>query len=513
MPASLPRHLLLLLVAALLVPGAAAEDGQLTASAASYEGGAKLDGQALAFFLSEATSDESVAQSASDIPIVQLDIKAERLEALLVEQRLLLNPTAAGFTQPVPDPRYDGTQAPQRHVLDDAHAVLDQEVTGLQLHLLPADGEVLPFTADNDAGELVELQDLWVAAGYFGEKRTNDVEETRGDANPAFWRFGHDGSVVRHKDLGNAKLVFTGDMVLEVMGGTLDARDRDDQVTLTSGTWREPAAPVPGMPDELSSQRTVLLRVFLTGATVRVDVRGAGADVLLAGPDASAALGGVAHLSGASGQIVSDGDVLTLDNEPFTVPAGNVLGMRPGEGALALDVHPQASSVAGTAGGLGANGWPAQVALVAAALAVGAAVALALLRRSTHADLRAVEAAIEGGRYGRAARLAKRVLRHQPGLEDAVLGRAIALSKSGRAGAAIAELHEQLERHPATDGSLHYVLGLSLLDVGRVADARAALGEAVRLTPALAQDVQARLGTQGPSSSESTPSREVNGYA
>lgn len=507
--AHLHRAALLLVAAALLVPAAAAEDGRLTAASADYDGGADLSGQAIAFFL----SDDPTAPAREARPMAKLDIRAERLEALQVEQRMLVDPEVSGISQPVPDPRFDATAPPAWTVLEDAHARLDKEVRDFQMHLIPSDG-LCDFTAHGDRGAVDGLASLMMDAGRFDAADRPLDTDARGDDNPAFWSVRHDEAVVRHQDLGSASLTFTGDMVLEFLGGTLDARDRDEHVTLESGTWREPYVPG-GLPVAgLESERTVLLRVFLTGATVRVDLQGSGAVAFLASPDLTVALDGAAVLGGASGRILSDGRSLTLDNEPFTVPAGNVLGIRPGSGALAMDVHPAPATQAGSAAGLSAAGWTGQLAIAAAILAVGAAVALALLRRgSTHADLRAIEAALEGGRYGRAARVAKRVLRAQPGLEDAILGRAIALSKGGRAGTAIAELHEHLARHGASDGSLHYVLGLSFLDVGRTADARAALGEAVRLTPALAGEAEARLAAQASSGVSSTAMREVHGYA
>lgn len=507
--ARLHRLLPLLVAAALLAPAAAADEGRLTATSASYEHGARLGGDAVAFFLSAdpgASADPTAPQAQ---PVAKMDIRADRLEALQVEQRFLIDPSAGGVSQPVPDPRFDASAPPARTVLEGAHARLEQQVTDLQMHLIPADG-TCPVSAHGDAGRLDALDGLMMDAGAFRQATAVD-EDARGDDNPAFWSVRHDGPVVRDQELADTTMTFTGDLVLEFLGGTLDARDQDEHVVLESGVWREPA--VPGLPaGSMDSERIVLLRVFLTAATVRVDVLGEGAQAFLASPSLDALPDGEAHLAGASGQVVSGGRSVVLDNEPFTVPAGNEIALRPGKGALDLDVHAAPASVAAGGKGLSSAGLPAWLALAATLVAAAAALALALARRASRTDLRAVEAAIEGQRFGRAARLAKRVLRAQPGLEDAMLGRAIALSKGGRAGAAIAELHEHLARHPASDGSLHYVLGLSFLDVGRVADARVALEEAVRLTPALANDVQARLAAQA-SSGEQPTLREVHGYA
>ncbi|HET6398102.1 MAG TPA: hypothetical protein VFH47_00935, partial [Candidatus Thermoplasmatota archaeon] len=68
------------------------------------------------------------------------------------------------------------------------------------------------------------------------------------------------------------------------------------------------------------------------------------------------------------------------------------------------------------------------------------------------------------------------------------------------------------QRDPS-DGSLHYVLGLALLDLGKDEEARQALSEAARRTPALAAEVHARLGARGAPPAIQSLSPLQNGYA
>jgi predicted Zn-dependent protease len=150
-------------------------------------------------------------------------------------------------------------------------------------------------------------------------------------------------------------------------------------------------------------------------------------------------------------------------------------------------------------------GTGAVLALVAA---IGVGVLRRVLRMPALAD---VEHAIEEGEYRRAAHMAGRILSRLPGSEEALLGRAIALSKHGDNQAVVAELSRHLAAKPASDGTLHYVLGLAQLEVGRKEEAQASLKEAVRLTPSLQAEVAPRLGKVF--SSPVTTTKETHGYA
>lgn len=507
---------ILLLVAAVLgSPLAAAQDGA-TASGVSYHGGAKQAGEAFAYYLAdEVTEGEALpnpldpAAPPGTSSVIGLEIKAGHVDALMVEQRIIL---LAGDQGEVVDPR-EAEPAPKRTVLDHAKGHLVAQQAQYQLHLLPAapDGTI-SFVGRSDAGRYEALDSLAIGPGRFGEAQAVDPSEPRDPADPEFWRLVRDSPVLVNTDeSGQQDLTFTGDLVLEAVGLTIEASDDDESASLESGMWTTDT--VPGAVQE---QRRALLRMYLTDATVRISVQGGAPGLQFAGPVVVSEQEGESTLLGVTGTLMRDGEPSTFSDDRVLLPAGNTLALAdaaPG-GRFTLGITPTATAPATVAGGALAesvrSAWIALVAVLALAVAVG----LGLLRHATQpVDLAAVEAAIEAQRYGRAARLAKRILRARPGLEDAVLGRAIALSKAGRAGAAISELHDHLRTRGATDGSLHYVLGLAFLDVGRMEDGRAALQQAVRLTPALASDVAARLGPQRSSTVQSTSLREVHGYA
>jgi hypothetical protein len=506
----LPHAFVLALV--MLCPAAAAESGEVTAEGASYRGGAEQAGDLVAFYL----SDIAVAASQGAPPspansFLSIDIRAARLEALEVERQYLIGPAVGEVSQPVDDPRYDRNAPPERTVLDDARATLASQQEAFQVHMVPAEGGSALFTARNEAGAFSQMASLFMDAGRFREAGPLDADERVTDA-PEFWAVRVDEPLVVHDDQASHFVArVTGDVVLEIMGGVFEAKDRDESVVLESGVWTAPAADV-GVPLGVDAQRQVLLRMFLHDATIDLSFQGDETDAFWASQTVASEHDGPADLEGATGEIATADGVVLLDHERFVVPPGNVLTMQPSEPGLALAVQPAATPASSAGGATAGPQTPALVAVVAV-LALLAAAGLGLLHRANATpDLRQVELAIEGERYGRAARLAKRILRARPGYEDAVLGRAIALSRAGRAGAAISEIHQQLATRGASDGSLHYVLGLSFLDVGRVDEARVALAEAVRLTPALEADVAVRLGQPVSDSSPATL-REVHGYA
>ena len=494
---SLARRLPILLLAALLAASAlaAAQPGS-SASTVSYRGGAHQRGAAAAYFLSDGASEGEGLPNPIDPPaapgevaILGIELKAAYLEALTIERHAIILPGDLGRQS---DPRHDAGAAPQRVVLEHAKASLVTQQASFQLNVLPADGGLMPFVARTDAGRFEPFDGLAMGPGKFREPLGGvDSDDPRDPAFDDFWSIVLDQPLVVNTDEGaDQDLTFTGDLVLELLGATLEATGRDGSATIESGEWMEEAAP------GVQEMRRAFTRIYLTDATVRLIVQGGSPDLYFAAPDVVSEQAGESILLGFTGRLLRDGQDEQLSGDRVLLGAGHTLSL-----------HAAGDVAAGPDGG---RAWVAVTAILALAVAVG----IGLARRlSGPADLRSIEAAIEAQRYDRAARIAKRVLRISPGLEDAVLGRAIALSKAGRAGAAISELHAHLARRPASDGSLHYVLGLAYLDVGRFDDARAALGEAVRLTPALAGDAAARLSPSPLASSQPPSIREVHGYA
>lgn len=517
------RRLLTALALALVAvaPLAAAESGQVSAEAAVYRGGARQHGEALAFYLmsqvavdpgNEVVPPAPVPDGAP--PLLGIDIQAAHLEALVVE-RTYLHLGSGAVIQP--DPRAP-PQQPERIVLEHAHGKLTAQQSLFQVHLVPPGlGQTVPYQATTQSGRFDAQDSVYMSSGQFRRVLTQEDADARNADSPEFWSVRLEEPLVVHEDqAGDLAATFRGDLVLELEGGTLAVRDNEGEHVLESGVWSESPAPGLAVLDPAATvQREALVRLFLVDAVVRLTVQGGNPALYVAAPSIESEQDGDTTLLGATGSVQSGQATRQLDGERFDLPAGHTLLLRSGDERMDAGFAP--SAVPGDAGGgtTFADQGPATMVAVTAILALLAAIGLGVLRRATSPpDLRAVEAAIEAQRFSRAARMAKRILRARPGLEDAVLGRAIALSRAGRAGAAISEIHAQLELRGPTDGSLHYVLGLALLDVGRLDDARVALAEAVRLTPALHEDVASRLGNpQASSSPGPTSLREVHGYA
>ncbi len=492
------RLALLLLAGALAAcPLAAAESGQVTADGVGYRGGARQHGSVAAYFLSTgATADSPVPNpldpppAPGEVPVVGLEIKAERIEALAMAQHTLL----VGGQARAEDPRQDNEAAPERVVLDEAQARLAAQQEVFQLHILPAEeGQLIPFQAHGESGTYETYGSLAMGTGKFRPAQGVDTDDPRAPDAVGFWSVVLDTPlVVNADDAAQQDITFVGDLVLEMHGLTLEAQDADEAAVLESGRWTTET-----VPGAVAQETSTLLRLFLTDAQVRISVQGGSPDLYFASPDLVSEQDGDVTLLGATGVLVKDGEASDYRQDRVLLGAGNTLTVATADAArLRLGVEPTpALAPAAATGGFVVRTGPTLWAGLAAVLALAVAVGLGLVRSlGEQANLAAVEAAIEASRYGRAARIAKRILRARPGDEDAILGRAIALSKSGRAGRAIDELQAHLASRGSTDGSLHYVLGLSLLDVGRVEDARAALSHAATQTPALAADIAARLG-------------------
>lgn len=298
---------------------------------------------------------------------------------------------------------------------------------------------------------------------------------------------------------GAAVLRLEGTFTLEVVG--LDFRltgDGGDR-RLHSGTEREPLQP--GAPGPAQSIRQSFLRINVTAGSLDLAVASA-ALIQWSGP-AAATTTAAASMEEATGSVtLSDGRQHRLTGAAYHLDGLASFQANPAQQGLQLEItglDPQGYPLAPASTSVRQQATPAAW-TVAATMAGGAcAVLLALLlrRRPTMAD---IEASLEAGRFRRAAWEASRLLRRRPGFEDAVLSRAIALSKLGRDRRVVHEVQDHLAGHAPSDGVLHYVLGLSLRRLGAVGDAQAALQEALRRTPALLPQVQPLLAGQQPSS-------------
>ncbi len=231
-------------------------------------------------------------------------------------------------------------------------------------------------------------------------------------------------------------------------------------------------------------------RLVLEGARISFAVDGAHDQVAWAGSRAATVVEGTITATDGDGFVRSAGEKVPLRED--TVLEGHhdiVSEALAGRLFFGLsDVESQANPV--PSAGLEGGGW--YLAGLASLLPL-AGVALLARRASPHASMSDVEAALSAGRFGRAARLAGRIIRRNPADESAQLGRAIALTKAGRPAQAVAGLDALLQHHKPADGTLHYALGVALFEMGRPQDARSAMATAVERTPALLGDVSPEL--------------------
>lgn len=334
-------------------------------------------------------------------------------------------------------------------------------------------------------GALIATDGTDLSRGGLG---TGGSDPVCADARPnlgQFCRIERQGPILLHSTEGRtAEAVVRGEtLILELFGLDL-AVDGERDLLLQSGRFPVPvAAPVAG---PVRQETEVFVRFVLTGASVAIAADG---DAVLewAARQVTTHHEGSLTLNAAYGTAPGS-EGIQLNGERYISAAGLDFLLSPAaDGALEAEPAP-ASTPAATTTVPAALTASAPFALLAAALVVVGVFAL----RLRPASLGAMEQAITQGRHRRAARLAARLLRRDPTQEDARLGRAIALTRSGRAAVAIREVTAHLKRVEPSDGSLHYVLGLALLERRRAAEARAALREAVRRTPELEADVRAR---------------------
>lgn len=325
---------------------------------------------------------------------------------------------------------------------------------------------------------------------------------------------------------GPVAVTWRGDFTLEAVGIAGDVTTADRGWSFESGRWETPLADGQPAQENAHAVREVFLRVRVEDGVLSFSA-----------PDASAAwsgpsllstyLDGVATLESATGMVsAADGQAVRVSSPRLALAGPQGLASRPEGSGLDVDLVP-----------VDAQGRPlpeAAVALAApaavlegilagtAVLAIGLSITYVVYRRYMRRlpILADVEAALEANAFRRAAREARRILHRRPDSEDAMLSRAIALSKSGRHRAVAREVRHHLQARRPTDGVLHYVLGVAQQELGRLEEARASFEEAVRRTPALLKDVQERLGGAAPSRtappvrSPSPPEpRDASGYA
>lgn len=270
-----------------------------------------------------------------------------------------------------------------------------------------------------------------------------------------------------------------GDMALELRGIAL-ATDQD--VLDTRG--QRDAGPA-------GHYERVFGRLVLFGATVNITLA-PGSDVQWAMQRGDA--------KAFDAVLTGRADTIQFGGQPVDLAAG---GSVHGDFAVTSEatadgmrfaVHPHEAASAGHAPVI-PKGW-GMAALGLLGLLPLAGVVM-VHRRQQPATMDGVEHAIRAGRFGRAVRLSDRILRDDPLHESAHLSRAIALTKSGRADAAVDSVQAYLEHAEPGDGTLHFVMGMALLDLGRSHEARQALGQAVERTPALLADVAPELRPVG----------------
>lgn len=272
--------------------------------------------------------------------------------------------------------------------------------------------------------------------------------------------------------------ILKGDFVLEIVGVTLGGQDTtfDARQTQSGGV--------------AGTYQAVFGRILLENATVRMQFS-EGVHLQWAVQKAQVlAQDGVARLHEASGTIKFPGERSLKSDDMI---AGDfMLRSSATEGGIAFGIEQRAQDGSPLAASVADMevGWPLAL-LVSVFPAIG--IALATRRHQAHTSMRDVEQALRRGRYGRADRLSRRILRHDPFHESAQLSRAIALTRSGRPQAAVADVQRFLARHQASDGTLHYVLGMALLDLDRPDEARSALAAAVERTPSLLTEISPQM--------------------
>lgn len=484
------RPLLAIALLALLAsaPAAAGQAQALTAVIA-YDAPATQDGDLAMFFLSQLRPDTGLPW---------MDLSAARVEAVEWEQEYdqfetgVVAPSGVA-NDPVPNGR----------TLEGPHLVLKEFQGDFEVHVFAAAG-TLPYQLESTGGQIESGSARMGRGGYGAVADGNPLRDGRADS-PDFTLVQRDGEWVVHTSSApRVGLRTSGDFVVELRGFTL-ANLANPGETVESGTWTTPIAGAPAATQGAAYHvRDVFLRLTVTDGVLDLGTEAGEPKTYWAASQVSSLHSGAVTLKEA----VWAGD--PARHTRSVVPANRVLEIRPEGAQLAVGVSEPSSSPLGVA----AVAAPASAALVGtgAVLALAAAIGVGVLRRVLRLPALAdVERAIEEGEYRRAARLAGRILGRLPHSEEALLGRAIALSKDGRPAVVVDELSRHLAERPASDGTLHYVLGLAQLEVGREEEGQRSLREAVRLTPSLQPQVAPRLGKAF--SPPTSTAKETHGYA
>lgn len=490
---------------AILLAGAmpaAASSGDLTVGAVDYDEPATQTGGLAILFASDLALDEQGRPAAGARPWI--DLTATAIAAVEFEDHYYEFASGSASVR-------DMTKDPTATGLDfaSARAHLSDYQPGFEVHVYRLDGTIA-YTLESGGGRFAAAETARMGPGGFGGdaiQGTPAAEEPR-----TFGLVERPGPWVQHY-LTEPKLsaVLRGDFIVELSGITLAVESAGGDGLLRSGKWRDPVDP--NVPPQASTAAAAMterfVRLHLTGAVLEFATEGGSPDLLWAASDVAADFTGPATLVDARGTLGQ----AQLSHERHQLEAGNRVHFTPtADNALGLDIGPSPLEPSG--GTLASVPSPASAALIgtgailALAIAVGIGFVRRLLRLPALAD---VEKALEEGEYRKAARLAGRILARLPGSEEALLARAIALSKSGHHEDVVAEVTRHLALRPASDGSLHYVLGLAQIDAGRPGEGQASLREAVRLTPSLQAEVAPRLGKAFSVAQPTT--RETHGYA
>ena len=335
-----------------------------------------------------------------------------------------------------------------------------------------------------------------------------------------FQQFELSSPVVLTAASGISRVTLEGSFIVEVLGlnGTITGDSGVHEVQ--SGRWQQPLSP--GAPSGTAyNERYIFLRIWVEGGTADLVLTG---DALnqWAGSGSSLDSAGPVTLHGVSGYVTTaTGQEVAVQTGQYTLDEGrHSMLLRPAAGTL--DVAVTGIDAEGNPiwpNGSIARKIPSELLVTVAILLVGLAGVAAgawavqrrLRRQPTMAD---VEALLEGGRYRQAAKDAARILRRKPGMETALISRAIALSKAGRNQAVVQEVEQHLKGSDPSDGVLHYVLGVAYADLGQDHQAEAAFQEALSRTPDLLPEVRTRLpsGSRLPAPSTKSPA-ETHGYA
>jgi hypothetical protein len=320
------------------------------------------------------------------------------------------------------------------------------------------------------------------------------------------------------------KLRLEGTFTIEVVGLSGRLVGSEGGWDVASGHWESPVSPAgPTGATGATTLRESFLRIeVVDGVLEFADSDGA---LQWSGPNVeNSVLSGTAGLTDAAGLLGAYGGPQQRVQEPAIELAPPVLlALRPLGRQMDVGVVP-----------LDGDGQPLALPVmesprdpvVQGVMAAGTLLALGVMggwrvhQRSNVPTMGQVEAALESRDYRRAARSARRILHRRPEAEDARLGLAIALSKSGRHTAVVREIEPYVKTRQPSDGVLFYVLGVAQHELGQLADARTSFREAVQRTPSLQADVEKRLGddprpaTPASGAAARGPSRqEPGGYA